>query len=98
MEMIGSYEKLTPFTNENAGTSEWCRAQKDGRPYFIKKFLKPVYPSEELGLTEKKHANAVKRFHTALEMQLRPMRYSITSPKFSMTRSPTNCGHTTLKP
>lgn len=67
MEMIGSYEQLTPFTNENAGTSEWCRAQKDGRPYFIKKFLKPVYPSEELGLTEKKHANAVKRFHTALE-------------------------------
>ena len=40
MEMIGSYEQLTPFTNENAGTSEWCRAQKDGRPYFIKKFLK----------------------------------------------------------
>ena len=32
MEMIGSYEQLTPFTNENAGTSEWCRAQKDGRP------------------------------------------------------------------
>ena len=67
MEMIGSYEQLTPFTNENAGTSEWCRAQKDGRPYFIKKFLKPVYPSEELELSEKKHANAVKRFHTALE-------------------------------
>lgn len=63
--MIGDYNQLSDFTNENAGTSEWCKAEKGGRLYFIKKFQSPVYPSKELGLPEAKYAAKVKRFHKA---------------------------------
>lgn len=63
--MIGDYNQLSDFTNENAGTSEWCKAEKGGRLYFIKKFQSPVYPSKELGLPETKYAAKVKRFHKA---------------------------------
>jgi len=63
LAMIGCYEQVKDFTNENAGTSEWCIAQKDGKRYFIKKFQKPVYPSKDLGLSEAKYEARVKRFH-----------------------------------
>ena len=63
--MIGYYEQVTAFSTENAGTSEWCKAKKNGRQYFIKKFQKPVYPSKDLGLSETKYEARVKRFHAA---------------------------------
>ena len=65
MERIGLYKQLTPFTNENAGTSEWCIAEKDGEKYFVKKFQSPVYPSKDLGLSEKKYQSRVAKFHAA---------------------------------
>lgn len=63
MEWIGQYRQLTEFTNEHAGTSEWCTAEKDGRTYFVKKFQKPVYPSEHLGLAPDIYQKRVERFH-----------------------------------
>lgn len=63
MERIGLYEQTTDFTNRNAGTAEWCAAQKDGKEYFVKKFQKPVYPSQALGLSPEKYQLRVKRFH-----------------------------------
>lgn len=67
MERIGLYKQLTPFTNENAGTAEWCMAEKDGIQYFVKKFQSPVYPSKDLGLPEKKYQSRVVKFHAAEE-------------------------------
>ena len=67
MERIGLYKQLTAFTNENAGTAEWCMAEKDGTKYFVKKFQSPVYPSKDLGLPEKKYQSRVIKFHAAEE-------------------------------
>ena len=47
---IASYVQDTPFTSANAGTAEWCFGRKDGREFFIKRFLSPTYPSGDLGL------------------------------------------------
>lgn len=63
LENVGLYRQLKPFTNENAGTSEWCPAEKDGRKYFIKMLQTPVYPSKDIGLPEKKYNARVNRFH-----------------------------------
>ena len=62
---IGLYEQVTQFSNEHAGTSEWCIAKKDEKTYFVKKFQSPVYPSKELGLSEKKYNARVARFHSS---------------------------------
>ena len=66
MEQIGLYTQLTKFTNESAGTAEWCKAERGGKQYFVKKFHSPVYPSKEIGLPEKIYAAAVDEFHKAL--------------------------------
>lgn len=67
LSQIGEYEQLTEFTNENAGTAEWCMAQKNGKQYFVKKFQSPVYPSMDLGLPEKKYNSRVAKFHAAID-------------------------------
>ena len=65
MDYVGLYKQKTSWTSESAGTSEWCRAEKDGKQYFVKKFLSPVYPSKDLGLPEKKYRARVEKFHKA---------------------------------
>lgn len=67
MSTIGEYKQLTSFTNESAGTAEWCMAEKSGKQYFVKKFQSPVYPSRDLGLPEKKYKTRVDRFHAAIK-------------------------------
>lgn len=67
MERIGPYMQLEEFTTESAGTCEWCKAEKDGKLYFIKKFHTPVYPSNEVDLPEKKLQARKRRFHMALD-------------------------------
>lgn len=64
MEQIGLYKQLTKFTAEHAGTAEWCKVERDGKEYFVKKFYSPVYPSKEIGLPEKMYAAGVKEFHS----------------------------------
>lgn len=44
MEFLGSYKMLTPLTNKNAGSCQWCFAEKDGKEYFIKEFGDPKHP------------------------------------------------------
>ena len=66
MENIGLYRQLTDFTSENAGTSEWCVAKRDGATYFVKKLQSPVYPAKDIGLPEKKYNARVARFHKTL--------------------------------
>lgn len=43
-ERIKGYLLVTDGTNNGAGTALWCFAEKDGREYFLKQFLHPVYP------------------------------------------------------
>lgn len=44
-ERINGYCLTTPFTMQNAGMCEWAFAEKDGKEYFIKRFLDVKYPS-----------------------------------------------------
>ena len=62
MERIGLYSQIKEFSSANAGTAEWCIAERDGRKYFVKKFHSPVYPSKEIGLPEKMYAASAAEF------------------------------------
>lgn len=44
--MINGYRLEAPLTNKNAGFSKWAFAEKDGKKYFIKEFLEPLFPPE----------------------------------------------------
>lgn len=44
---INGYVLEKELTNNNAGFSRWGFGEKDGRQYFIKEFLSPVYPEDE---------------------------------------------------
>jgi len=45
-EVINGYELLEPFQNHNAGFSRWTFAKKNGRIFFLKEFMDPVYPDD----------------------------------------------------
>lgn len=45
-EIINGYELLEPFQNQDAGFSRWTFARKNGKEYFLKQFMEPVYPQE----------------------------------------------------
>lgn len=49
---INGYELEGDLTADNSGFSKWGFARKDGRKYFIKEFLSPVYPVYAEYLTE----------------------------------------------
>lgn len=66
MDKIGLYEQLTSFSTENAGTAEWCKAERNGTEYFVKKFHSPVYPSKDIGLPEKMYKAGIEEFHSSL--------------------------------
>ena len=44
METLCDYVLTGNMTNQNAGYSLWCFAEKNGREYFIKQFLAPKFP------------------------------------------------------
>ncbi len=46
-EMLGSFELITPLTNQNSGFSVWGFARREGNDYFVKKFLYPIYPDRD---------------------------------------------------
>ena len=45
-DVIHGYRLLEDFRVVGAGLSEWSFAQRDGRAYFIKRFLAPTYPDD----------------------------------------------------
>lgn len=54
-KMIGDYQLLMPFSNENAGKSRWAFARKEADPdriFFLKEFLSPVYPTDTAPMSE----------------------------------------------
>lgn len=48
--MVGDYLVQKPLTNNRSGFSKWGFCEKDGVEYFLKEFLSPVYPAEEVKL------------------------------------------------
>ena len=66
MGQIGLYRQLTDFTTEHAGTAEWCKAERDGRLYFVKKFQSPIYPSRDIGIPDVMYKAGVLEFKQAL--------------------------------
>ena len=44
--VIGGYTLLEEFRVVGAGLSEWTFAVRDGREYFLKRFLSPTYPDD----------------------------------------------------
>ncbi len=47
-KIINGYELLEDFHNRNAGFCRWTKAKKEGSIYFLKEFLNPVYPLDEM--------------------------------------------------
>lgn len=47
------YYIIDEFTNANSGNGMWTFAKKDGKVYFLKEFLKPVYPIDKSIFSEK---------------------------------------------
>lgn len=50
LEKIGNYQLITELTNKNSGFGKWGFAVYEGKQYFIKQFLSPVYPDERMDL------------------------------------------------
>lgn len=49
---INGYRLKEPLSNKNAGFSKWGFAEKDGKEYFIKEFLFPVFPPDNAPYSE----------------------------------------------
>lgn len=47
------YYVTDEFTNNNSGNGMWTFAEKDGQLFFLKEFLKPVYPMDRSIFSEK---------------------------------------------
>lgn len=50
---INGYKLQGPLSSRGAGFSKWGVAMKNGRRFFIKEFLSPVYPLDTKNLSEK---------------------------------------------
>lgn len=53
MAEINGYTLIGSLTEKNAGSCRWGHCKKDGKEYFIKEFLTPVYPVNSPELSEK---------------------------------------------
>ena len=62
-EMIGGYEVKEPLSNKNAGFSKWGFGEKDGKTWFLKEFLSPVYPVNRGEMTEKSMQRKLTQCH-----------------------------------
>ena len=70
-EYIGEYRLLKPLSNQNAGYSKWGFAERNGRVYFIKELLDPVYPLENSAHSEKTRRIIQKNCHEYETQQVR---------------------------
>lgn len=52
MEKINGYTLLGELCNANSGFSKWGFASKNGREYFIKELISPVYPMDESAMSK----------------------------------------------
>lgn len=47
---LKDYTVIQPLTSDKSGFSKWGFCMKDGKEYFIKEFLNPVYPPQSVKL------------------------------------------------
>ena len=52
MKLINGYRLLSELKADKSGFAKWGFATKDGREYFIKEFLSPIYPMDTSVLSE----------------------------------------------
>jgi serine/threonine protein kinase len=77
--VIGNYTLLGDFTTAGGGQSRWTFAEREGREYFLKEFLKPKYPVDDApGSVATKTAQreacaAFERHHKEIQKALRPL-------------------------
>lgn len=57
---INNYILNKPLTCDNSGFSKWGIADRAGSKYFIKEFLSPVYPAEDLFFSEEKRNDRIR--------------------------------------
>ena len=60
-DVLNGYRILEDFRVVGAGLSEWTFAERDGRTYFIKRFLSPTYPDDAEVLQQPVAADRVAR-------------------------------------
>ncbi len=48
---IGEFHLLKPLSTKNSGFSKWGFCTHNGKTYFIKQFLTPVYPNDEVEIS-----------------------------------------------
>ena len=78
-DVIGGYTLLEDFRVVGAGLSEWTFAVRDGREYFIKRFLSPTYPDDaapgSVLTKERKRARcaAFEAHHRGIQAALAPI-------------------------
>lgn len=51
MENIKDFKLTTELKNDKSGYSKWGFAEKNGREYFIKEFLTPIYPTDDTNIS-----------------------------------------------
>ena len=60
-DMLGSFELITPLTNQNSGFSVWGFARREGNDYFVKQFLNPIYPDKDQVSSPERIAKKIKQ-------------------------------------
>lgn len=53
LNLINGYTMTSELSSKNAGFCRWGFCKKNGKAYFIKEFLEPVYPTDQNGLSKK---------------------------------------------
>ncbi len=72
MTTIGGYSPLSPWQTAGSGSARWCVAERGGQSFFVKQFLRPVYPTEGSKLYQKQYERCAvfekqkKRLYAAL--------------------------------
>ncbi|MDO5133810.1 MAG: protein kinase [Eubacteriales bacterium] len=69
-EIIHGFELLKPLENRDAGFSMWTFARRNGKDYFLKKYMTPVYPEEGI-MAKTQWEEAVRSCHAYEEKQTR---------------------------
>ena len=69
-DVRNGYELCTPLTTAQSGTAQWCLARRDGRIWFFKEFLSPVYPPGDIEMAPRVRERKVLAFNTFLQQKI----------------------------
>lgn len=58
---IEGYKINSPLTSNKSGFSKWGIGEKNGNKYFIKEFITPVYPADDVGLSDEVKNSKIKQ-------------------------------------